>query len=117
MQHPDAPLLNEVAGPLGVAPRTIGHTLLLVQGRSCRTEGVGAARPVTLGAHKDVQSGRACGTLIRRLRIERRALFIILDRATTVRHVECVSEVAPELDCDAALAVARRGASAHAPVA
>ena len=52
------------------------------------------------------QSGRAWGTLIKELRLDSRAVFVV-DSNNKIRYVEYVKEVAEHPNYDAALAAAR----------
>lgn len=74
---PGAPLGCQVARFPGVEPCTISVGPPPAQGRFCRTNRIDVARQATLGAHKDVQSGLAYGTLIRQQRSERRAILVL----------------------------------------
>jgi thiol peroxidase len=59
-----------------------------------------------LSDHKTGSFGEAYGTLIKELRIESRAIFVI-GEDNTLRYVEYVKEVADHPDYDAALAAAK----------
>jgi thiol peroxidase len=61
----------------------------------------------TLSDHKDVSFGTAYGTLIKELRIESRAVFVV-DQSGTLRYVEYVPEVANEPNYAAALEAAKK---------
>jgi thiol peroxidase len=62
-----------------------------------------------LSDHKDGSFGSQYGTLIKELRIESRAIFV-LDKDNVIRHAEYVKEVADFPNYDAALAAARAAA-------
>ncbi len=59
-----------------------------------------------LSDHRDGSFGSHYGTLIKDLRIESRAIFV-LDKQNKIRHVEYVKEVADHPNYDAALAAAK----------
>jgi thiol peroxidase len=56
--------------------------------------------------HKNGSFGEHYGTLIKDLRIESRAIFVV-DKDNTIRHAEYVKEVADHPDYETALSVAR----------
>jgi thiol peroxidase len=66
-----------------------------------------------LSDHKDASFGEHYGTLIKELRIESRAIFVI-DRSNKVRYAEYVKEVGDHPNYEAALSAARNAASAAA---
>ena len=59
-----------------------------------------------LSDHKDASFGSSYGTLIKELRIESRAIFV-LDANNKIRHAEYVKEVADFPNYEAALSAAR----------
>ncbi len=59
-----------------------------------------------LSDHRDGSFGSNYGTLIKDLRIESRAIFV-LDQSNTIRHVEYVKEVAEHPNYATALSAAR----------
>lgn len=61
---------------------------------------------VMLSDHRDGSFGQAFGTLIKELRIESRAIFVV-DKDNVIRHAEYVKEVADHPNYDAAFAAAR----------
>jgi thiol peroxidase len=63
-----------------------------------------------LSDHKDGSFGSNYGTLIKELRIESRAIFVV-DRDNKVVHAEYVKEVADHPNYESALAAARSAAS------
>jgi thiol peroxidase len=56
--------------------------------------------------HKDASFGTSFGTLIKELRIESRAIFVV-DKDNKIRYAQYVKEVADHPDYDAALACAK----------
>jgi thiol peroxidase len=66
-----------------------------------------------LSDHKDASFGSHYGTLIKELRIESRAIFVI-DPNNKIRHVEYVKEVADFPNYEAALSAARSAGAAGA---
>jgi thiol peroxidase len=60
-----------------------------------------------LSDHRSGSFGEAYGTLVKDVRIESRAIFV-LDKDNTLRHVEYVKEVADHPNYDAALAAVRQ---------
>jgi thiol peroxidase len=85
--------------------------LPFAQTRWCGAFGVDKVK--MLSDYKDVSFGTNYGTLIKELRIESRAIFV-LDRENKVRYVEYVKEVADSPNHDAALAAAREAVAAAA---
>jgi len=59
-----------------------------------------------LSDHKEASFGAHYGTLIKELRIESRAIFVV-DQNNAIRHAEYVKEVADFPNYEAALAAAR----------
>lgn len=57
--------------------------------------------------HRDAAFGRACGLLIRELRLLSRAV-LVLDREKVVRYVQVLDEITHEPDYEAALDAVRR---------
>jgi thiol peroxidase len=100
---------NEEAAKLpGVDILTVSMDLPFAQKRWCGAFGVDKVR--MLSDHRDGSFGSNYGTLIKDLRIESRAIFV-LDKNNTIRHAEYVKEVAEHPNYDAALAAARAAAS------
>jgi len=62
-----------------------------------------------LSDHKDGSFGSQYGTLIKELRIESRAVFVV-DKNNTIQHAEYVKEVADFPNYESALAAARTAA-------
>ena len=101
---------NEEAAKLpGVDILTVSMDLPFAQKRWCGAFGVDKVK--MLSDHRDGSFGTNYGTLIKDLRIESRAIFV-LDRNNAIRHVEYVKEVADFPNYDTALAAARAAASA-----
>jgi thiol peroxidase len=88
----------------GVDIITVSVDLPFAQTRWCGAFGVDKVR--MLSDYKDVSFGANYGVLIKELRIESRAIFV-LDRRNEIRYVEYVKEVADSPNFDAALAAAR----------
>ncbi len=103
---------NEAATSLpGIDILTVSMDLPFAQKRWCGAFGVDKVK--MLSDHKDASFGAHYGTLIKELRIESRAIFVI-DRNNRVRHAEYVKEVADHPDYDAALLAARNAFAATA---
>jgi thiol peroxidase len=100
---------NDEAAKLdGVEILTVSMDLPFAQARWCGAFGVDKVK--MLSDHRDGSFGRAYGTLIKELRIESRAIFVV-DKDNKIRHAEYVKEVADHPDYEAALAAARSAAS------
>src|SRR5216683_3383961 len=100
---------NEEAAQLpGVDIVTVSMDLPFAQKRWCGAFGVDRIK--MLSDHRSGSFGEAYGTLIKDLRIESRAIFV-LDKDNIIRHVEYVKEVADHPNYDAALAAARNAAT------
>ena len=97
---------QEAAGFPEVRFYTVSVDLPPAQARFCGAEGINTERVMVLSDHFDCAFGKAWGTLIPKLRIECRALFV-LDKDDTVRHAEYVREVSEHPNYDAALGVLR----------
>jgi thiol peroxidase len=96
---------NEEAASLpGVEILTVSMDLPFAQKRWCGAFGVDKVR--MLSDHRDGSFGSHYGTLIKELRIESRAIFV-LDPHDKVLHAEYVKEVADFPNYDAALKAAR----------
>ena len=103
---------NEEAAKLqGVDIITVSMDLPFAQKRWCGAFGVDKVK--MLSDHKDGSFGSSYGTLIKELRIESRAIFV-LDRHNKVRHAEYVKEVADHPNYEAALAAAHSAGAASA---
>jgi thiol peroxidase len=96
---------NEAAANLpGVDIITVSMDLPFAQKRWCGAFGVDKVK--MLSDHKDASFGTNYGTLIKDLRIESRAIFV-LDTNNKVVHAEYVKEVADFPNYETALAAAR----------
>jgi thioredoxin-dependent peroxiredoxin len=96
---------NEEAAKLpGVEIYTISMDLPFAQKRWCGAYGVDKVK--MLSDHRAASFGEHYGTLIKDLRIESRAIFV-LDKDNTIKHVEYVKEVADHPNYEAALTAAR----------
>src|SRR3954454_7403635 len=92
---------NEEAAALpGVEFYTVSMDLPFAQKRWCGAFGVDNVK--MLSDHKSGSFGTQYGTLIKELRIESRAIFVV-DKNDVVQHAEYVKEVADHPDYDAAL--------------
>jgi thiol peroxidase len=99
---------NEEAAKLpGVEIYTVSMDLPFAQKRWCGAYGVDKVK--MLSDHKSGSFGEHYGTLIKELRIESRAIFV-LDKDNTIKHVEYVKEVAEHPNYEAALDAARSAA-------
>ncbi|MFP4058560.1 MAG: thiol peroxidase [Candidatus Brocadiia bacterium] len=99
----EARTFNQRATELGegVALVVASVDLPFAQSRWCGAAGVD--RVHTLSDHRDVACGRACGVLIKELRLLARAIFVA-DADGTVRYAQLVPEVASEPDYEEAIA-------------
>ena len=97
---------NEEASKLGegIEVWTVSMDLPFAQKRWCGAFGVDRVK--MLSDHRSGSFGERYGTLIKDLRIESRAIFV-LDKDNTIKHVEYVKEVAEHPNYDAALSAAR----------
>src|SRR5271168_5440578 len=96
---------NEEAAKLpGVEIFTISMDLPFAQKRWCGNYGVDKVK--MLSDHRSASFGENYGTLIKDMRIESRAIFV-LDADDTIKHVEYVKEVADHPNYETALAAAR----------
>ncbi len=96
---------NDETGKLtGVDIYTISMDLPFAQKRWCVAFGVDNIK--MLSDHVSGSFGSAYGTLIKELRIECRAIFV-LDKDNTIRHAEYVKEVTDHPNYDGALAAAK----------
>ena len=90
---------------------TVSMDLPFAQKRWCNDFQVDKVK--MLSDHKDGSFGANYGTLIKELRIESRAIFVV-DRDNKVVHAEYVKEVADHPNYEAALTAAKSAASAKA---
>ena len=103
---------NEAAASLpGIDILTVSMDLPFAQKRWCGAFAVDKVK--MLSDHKDASFGSNYGTLIKDLRIESRAIFVI-DRNNRVSYAEYVKEVADHPNYEAALQAARNAFAATA---
>src|SRR5215469_3212823 len=95
---------EEAAKMSGVEIYTVSMDLPFAQKRWCGAFGVDKVK--MLSDHKEGSFGSNYGTLIKELRIESRAIFV-LDPHNKIRHAEYVKEVADHPNYEAALSAAR----------
>src|SRR3954470_5719208 len=81
---------EEAAKMSGVEVLVISMDLPFAQGRFCQTAGIKNLK--TASDHRDASFATAYGTLIKELRLESRAIFVV-DASNTVQYVEYVKEV------------------------
>ena len=97
---------NQEAGNLpGVGVYTISMDLPFAQSRWCAA--AGADKVIMLSDHKDASFGSQYGTLIKELRLDSRAIFVV-DENDVIRHIEYVREVATHPSYDTALEATRK---------
>jgi thiol peroxidase len=102
---------DEAAKLTGVDIFTVSMDLPFAQKRWCGAFGVDHIK--MLSDHVDGSFGSNYGTLIKELRIESRAIFV-LDPQNRIRHVEYVKEVGDHPNYEAALSAARNAGAATA---
>ena len=103
---------NEAAASLpGIDILTVSMDLPFAQKRWCGAFAVDKVK--MLSDQKDASFGSNYGTLIKELRIESRAIFVI-DRNNRVSYAEYVKEVADHPNYEAALEAARSAFAAKA---
>jgi thioredoxin-dependent peroxiredoxin len=95
---------EETAKLPGVQIFTISMDLPFAQKRWCGNYGIDKIK--MLSDHRSGSFGEHYGTLIKDMRIESRAIFV-LDADDTIKHVEYVKEVADHPNYETALAAAR----------
>jgi thiol peroxidase len=96
---------NEEAAKLsGVDIYTVSVDLPFAQKRYCNAFAVDRVK--MLSDHKDATFGTNYGTLIKDLRIESRAIFVV-DRDNVIRYVQYVKETGEHPDYEPALRTAR----------
>jgi thioredoxin-dependent peroxiredoxin len=96
---------NDEAGKLPeVSIYTISMDLPFAQKRWCDSFGVDHVKMIS--DHRNASFGESYGTLIKELRIESRAIFVV-DKDNVIRHAEYVTEVGDHPDYDAALNAAK----------
>ncbi|MCS6815974.1 MAG: thiol peroxidase [Blastocatellia bacterium] len=97
---------NEEAAKLpGVEILTISMDLPFAQKRWCGAAGID--RVACYSDYRDASFGLAYGTLIKELRLDTRAVFVV-DADDTVRYVEYVPEIANHPNYEAVLEAARK---------
>ena len=103
---------NEAAAQLpDVDIFTVSMDLPFAQSRWCGAFGVDRVK--MLSDHREGSFGSNYGTLIKELRIESRAIFVV-DQNNKIRHAEYVKEVADHPNYEAALAAAKSAGAATA---
>jgi thiol peroxidase len=95
---------DEAAKLPGVEIITVSMDLPFAQSRWCGAFGVDRVK--MLSDHRSGSFGASYGTLIKELRIECRAIFLV-DQDNVIRHAQYVKEVGDFPDYEAALNVAR----------
>jgi thiol peroxidase len=95
---------DELAKMPGIAVFTVSMDLPFAQKRWC--DAFAVDRVKMLSDHRGGTFGASYGTLIKELRIESRAIFVV-DQNNVIRHVEYVNEVTDPPDYAAALDAAR----------
>jgi len=93
----------------GVAILAVSMDLPFAQKRWCGAFGVDNVK--TLSDHKDASFGSNYGTLIKELRLESRAIFVV-DSRNQIRYVEYVKEMTDFPNYEAALSAARSATAA-----
>ena len=96
---------QEAAKLTDVKIYTISMDLPFAQARWCGASGV--ENLTMLSDHRNAQFGANYGTLIKELRLNCRAIFVV-DEEDLLRHVEYVKEVADYPDYEAALEAVRK---------
>lgn len=96
---------NEEASKLpGIEIYTVSMDLPFAQKRWCGAYGIDKVK--MLSDHRSGSFGEHYGTMIKELRIESRAIFVV-DKDGTIRHAEYVKEVGDPPNFESALAVAQ----------
>ncbi len=96
---------QEAANLPGVGVYTISMDLPFAQSRWCAAAGVD--KVIMLSDHKDASFGAGYGTLIKELRLDSRAIFVV-DENDIVRYIEYVREVATHPSYDGALEATKK---------
>lgn len=86
---------------------TISCDLPVAQARFSNAEGLDKERMLTLSDHKELEFGKAYGTLIPDLRILCRAVFLV-GADDKIRYVQYVPEIAEQPDFDALLGAVKQ---------
>jgi thiol peroxidase len=102
---------DEVAKLPGVVILAVSMDLPFAQKRWCGAFGVDNVK--TLSDHKEASFGSHYGTLIKELRLESRAIFVV-DSRNQIRYVEYVKEMTDYPNYEAALSAARSATAATA---
>jgi thiol peroxidase len=102
---------EEIAKLPNVDVYTVSVDLPFAMSRWCTTMGVDHVK--MLSDYKKGSFGEAYGTLIKDLRLESRAIFVVAPD-NTLKYVEYVKEVASHPDYEAAIAAARSAAESGA---
>ena len=95
---------TEAAGLPDVRIYTVSMDLPFAQSRWCAAAGVDNL--VMLSDHRSGSFGERYGTLVKELRLESRAIFVV-DEEGVIQHVEYVGEIADQPDYETALACVR----------
>ena len=96
---------NEEAANLpGIEIYTVSMDLPFAQKRWCGAYGIDKVK--MLSDHKSGSFGEHYGTLIKELRIESRAVFVV-DKDNTIRHAEYVKEVGDHPNYESVLSAAK----------
>jgi thiol peroxidase len=95
---------DETANLPGVEVYTISMDLPFAQRRWCTSFGVDNVK--MLSDHRDASFGAAYGTLVKELRIQSRAIFVI-DADGVIRYAEYVPEITNHPNYGAAVAAAK----------
>lgn len=99
---------NQEAANLGdVAIYTVSADLPFAANRWCGAAGVD--KVACLSDHRDMSFGSHWGTLVKELRLDARAVFVV-DANDKIVHAEYVGEIAEHPDYDAALEAAKKAA-------
>jgi thiol peroxidase len=99
---------EEAAKMSGTEVLVISMDLPFAQARFCQTAGIKNLK--TASDHRDASFAKAYGTLIKELRLDSRAIFIV-DANDKVQYVEYVKEVTNHPNYDAALNALKQGAA------
>ena len=91
---------TEAAGLPEVQIYTVSMDLPFSQSRWCAASGVDNI--VMLSDHRSGSFGESYGTLVKELRLDSRAVFVV-DEDGVIRHVEYVGEIADQPDYDSVL--------------
>lgn len=96
---------QEAAELKGAKIYAVSMDLPFAQSRWATFAGVG--KLVMLSDHKDASFGENYGTLIKEMRLDARAIFVV-DENDIIRHVEYVAEIGDHPDYEAALDAAKK---------